>query len=186
MLKSILFATVVVATGCSKKEDKGAAPAGGEAAKPAGGEAAKPGAAPAAPAAEQGKATCDTILSKAIRDKYFAGYTIENVDFPVKHAGKCKLTAPDGKTFELDAACASFMKNAKEQMIEALKKQFPDYKEVPGAGDIAIARDMGHDLGLTQFTAYSKGSFCQAGSSLPASIDTAAFLTEWLASLPTS
>lgn len=182
MLKSILFATVVVATGCSKKDDKGAAPAGGEAAKPAAGEPAKPAATAAAPA---GKATCDTILSKAIRDKYFAGYTIENVDFPVKHAGKCKLTAPDGKSFDLDAACESFMKNAKDQSIEALKKQFPDYKEIPGAGDIAIVRDMGHDLGLVQFTAYNKGSFCQTGSSLPASIDAAAFLTEWLASLPT-
>jgi hypothetical protein len=186
MFKAILFASVLcVATGCSKKEDKGAAPAADP--KGAGGEAVKPTAEAPKPAAAPGKYTCDTILSKAIRDKFFAGHKIENIDFPVAHSGKCKITTPDGKVdFELSAACAPFMKNAKDQSIEASKKQFPDFKEVPGAGDITIVKEISAEVPNLMFTGYNKGSFCMASGTIPKAMDTTAFLTEWLASLPTS
>jgi hypothetical protein len=180
MIKTACLSALLFAGACSKKDDnKAAGTTGAAPAAPAGAPAA------AATPADQ-KFTCDTILSKALRDKYFAGHTVENIDFPVKHNGKCKIVTPDGKDFELSAACAPFMKNAKDATVEGLKKQFTDMKEVPGAGDVALARDISPDLPFVQFTAYNKGSFCMASGTLPKSIDTNAFLTEWLASLPAS
>jgi hypothetical protein len=182
MFKAFLFSTFLITSACSKKDNTAGAPAD----KPASGEAAKPAgdmAKPAAPAAG-GKATCDTILKKEIRDKYFANHKIEDVEFPVKHAGKCKLTTPDGKTFELNAACESFMKNAKDASIEGLKKQFAEMKELAGVGDAALAMEIdGADM--RTFTAYNKGSFCQVNGTVPKAVDVSAFLNDWLASLPT-
>lgn len=165
---------------CSKKDDKGGA--ANEKATPgipslAAGDMAKSGG--------DGKFTCDTILSKALRDKYFANHKIENIEFPVKHAGKCKVTPPNGLDFEIGAACASFMKNSKDLTVEGLKKQFPDMKEVPGAGDVTLGQEIkGADM--MQLIGWNKGSFCQADATLPKTIDAAAFMTEWLASLPSS
>jgi hypothetical protein len=184
MNKIVLFTTLITLTACSKKKDDAPAPAD----KPTTGAPAAPQApatgAPAAPAAD-GKFTCDTILSKAVRDKYFANHKIENVDFPVKHSGKCKVTTADGKDFEINAACAPFMKNAKDQTVEVMKKQFPETKELPNAGELTLVMDIG-DTGLVSFTSYNKGSFCMANGTLPKAMATSEFFTEWLASLPTS
>jgi hypothetical protein len=181
MNNAVLFTALITFTACSTKKDDAPAPAD----KPTTGAPAAPQA-PATGAATpaDGQLTCDTILPKALRDKYFANHKIENVDFPVKHSGKCKVTTPDGKDFELNAACAPFMKNAKDQTVDVMKKQFPETKEVPNTGDVTLVMDVG-DTGLVSFTAYNKGSFCMANGTLPKTVPNE-FLVDWLASLPTS
>src|SRR5687767_7264173 len=184
MHKTILFSAVMLTAACSKKDDKGAAnekPTTGDTAKPAG--TATPAGDTAKPAAE-GKYTCDTVLKKEIRDKYFANHKIENIEFPVKHAGKCKITTPDGSMdFEIGAACASFMGNARTLTIDGIKKQFPQAKDL-AVGDGGFVMPVGDDE--VSFTVWSKGSFCQLDGSVPKTLDLNAFLNDWLATMPTS
>jgi hypothetical protein len=179
MVKTLLFSAALFSIACSKKENKSEAPAAGE--KPAAGEPAKVGgaAAPAAPAA----LTCETALPEAVRTKHLSAYKVELITNPTPQAATCKLIAADGSYNEFMAACNEYMKKGKDLTIDGLKKQFPDMKDVPGAGDAAVAHTI--STGDVQFTAYNSGSFCQLSGIVPKGVDAPALLTDWLAALPT-
>jgi hypothetical protein len=179
MVKTLLFSAALFTAACSKKENKSEAPPAGE--KPAAGEPAKPAGGAAAPAA--GAMTCDTAIPESIRTKYLPGHKVELITNPAKHAATCKVITPDGTTNEFMVACADFMKNGKQLTIDGLKKQFPDMKDIEGAGDGAV----GHTIptGEFQFTGYSSGAFCQVNGMVPKGVDAPAMIKDLLAAMPT-
>ena len=172
MLKSVLFTALLTITACSKKKEEAPAPAD----KPTSGAPA----APASPAGGEAAMDCDKVLPKELRDKYFAGATVENHPHPVKWVGQCKITpAGEGATStEVNASCHTNNKLAKDATLQQLPKSFPEMKPIDGVAD-SLWRDT--SVGQ-QFTAYAGD--CKIDGLVPKGVDLAAFAKDWLAALP--
>ena len=187
-----LFLSLVLFAACSKKNEEAKktdpaaatpAPAAAKPAEPTPGSAAAPA---AAPAAATGKLDCDKVLPKSLRDKYFAGATIENNPQPVDFAGSCKITQGDD-TREVNVSCHDNVAAGMQASIDALKKSLPNAKEQSGIGKAAVVVDMGEVAGKKlgmQVTAWDDDSNCQVSLSLGGTVDAIAFTKDLLAALP--
>jgi hypothetical protein len=181
MLKTVLFAVLLTFTACKKKEDKAAAPAPSD--KPAATDTAKPAEPPPAAPAAATKLDCDKILSKDLRDKYFANMEIKDEPAPMPEIGKCSIepgTSGAKSGGSVQAICNDAQKVNRDQILKAMLDADKQAKPIDG-----VPQSMIKELpSATQVTAYDQDSNCNVSVTLPKGIDAVAFTKDWLAALP--
>jgi hypothetical protein len=128
------------------------------------------------------KLTCDKILPQALRDKYLANMTVTNVAQPVEFSAVCKVEGPGMESqAQVQAACDDTVAAAADKAIPDIKKSFPDAKEVPGVGKVAIMIESGS---MRQLTAWDNNSNCEVTVAVPKNVDAVAFSKDLLEALP--
>lgn len=137
------------------------------------------GAAAPTTAAPPGALTCDRVLSKELRAKYFASATIKSIPQPIAQAAECKVAMGDDEV-TIAVTCHDNMAASMAMSIESLKKNL-HAKDLLGVGRGAVTVDMGANVHVT---AWDTDSNCSISAGVPTAIDPASFANDLLASLP--
>ena len=209
MFKAVALAALLIASACAKKTDNPAPPPGGSGATPSPTAGTTPSegtpVTPTPAAAAVAPLNCDTIVSKEMREKYFAGATFKGRPQAVPTSGECEINTADamasitvdcqqanvdhleatlktikGGTASLPAGAGSAVPEGYKVNAEAMKTK---NKELPPGVGRGGFTDASHSIG-TMVTVWDDDSNCMAIMLVPPKIDAIAFTKDLLANLP--
>jgi hypothetical protein len=161
----VRFSTIVllVAVSCSTKKEP-------------------PAAAPTAAASPTvGKLTCERVFPTGLRDRYFAGASIEPQSHAVDFAAGCDLKKDNTALANVVVTCHPNMKASRERTLASLKKNLRAV-DLAGVGAAAVSLET---AGSRTVSAWDDDSDCHATvTAMIREVDLVALSKDVLSALP--